>query len=362
MIELAIPEHPAGLEPALEGIANVPGVFLLWPRTGKPYLARTNVLRKRLRRMLANLGGNAARVEYELTGSRLESQFLVLELARKHLGPRYREEIRLRFPPYVKLILSNPFPRTTVTARIGRAKAVYFGPFRSRSTATRFESEFLDLFQLRRCQEDLVPSPDHPGCMYGEMGRCLRPCQQIVGIAEYAHEAARVAEFLRSSGRSLAGPAESERERLSREMDFEGAALMHQRAKRIGEVIALRDEMAAELESLHAIAVLPAAEKDTVNLGWLRGGWWKGFSKIEFSMGEGKPFSLDARLRELAQAIEPGPSAGSIERMEHLAVLSRWRYSSWCDGELLMVEDWSKIPYRRLVNAVARIAHAKEQN
>src|SRR5580698_8806122 len=147
MVEFAIPEalakDPAELELALEGIANVPGVFLLWPHTGRPYLARTNVLRRRLRRMLANLGANASRVEYEFTGSRLEAQFLLLDLARRYLGSKYREEIRLRFPPYVKLIQTNPFPRTTVTARIGRAKAIYFGPFRNRSTAARFESEFL---------------------------------------------------------------------------------------------------------------------------------------------------------------------------------------------------------------------------
>src|SRR6202012_3766077 len=134
----------------------------LWPYTGKPYLARTNVLRKRLRRMLTTLAGTIARIEYRLTGSRLEAQFLVLELARRHLGAKYRDEIRLRFPPWVKLILTNPFPRTAVTARIGQARAIYFGPFRNRSTATRFESEFLDLFQLRRCQEDLAPRPDHP--------------------------------------------------------------------------------------------------------------------------------------------------------------------------------------------------------
>ena len=44
-----------------------------------------------------------------------------------------------------------------------------------------------------------------------------------------------------------------------------------------------------------------------------------------------------------------------VERMEQLAVLARWFYSSWCDGELLMVDDWAKIPYRKLVNAVSRI-------
>ena len=40
--------------------------------------------------------------------------------------------------------------------------------------------------------------------------------------------------------------------------NFEGAALMHARCKRIGEVIAQRDEMAGDLEHLNAIAVVQA--------------------------------------------------------------------------------------------------------
>src|SRR5580698_8279976 len=193
MVELAIPENPVELDAVLEELPYRQAVFLLWPRAGKPYLARTNVLRKRLKRMLGNLRGTVERIEYRFTGSRLAAQFLLLELARKYLGPSYRAEIRLRLPPYVKLVLSNQFPRTQVTTHIGRAAAVYFGPFRNRSTAARFESEFLDLFQLRRCQEDLVPSASHPGCIYGEMGRCLRPCQEAVGVAEYKAETERVA-------------------------------------------------------------------------------------------------------------------------------------------------------------------------
>src|SRR5580700_4996707 len=264
MIELAIPEDPTEFDRVLEALPNRQAVFLLWPREGKPYLARTNVLRKRLKRELGNLRGTIGRIEYQFTGSRLAAQFLVLELAKKHLGAGYRNEIRLRLPPYVKLILSNQFPRTQVTSHIGRASAVYFGPFRNRSTAARFESEFLDLFQLRRCQEDLEPRADHPGCIYGEMGRCLRPCQQAVGVAEYRGEAERVAEFLRSGGQSLAALAESGRARLSAEMDFEGAALMHQRYQRVQEVLGLRDEMARALDRLNAIAVTRAADPDAV--------------------------------------------------------------------------------------------------
>jgi excinuclease ABC subunit C len=351
MVELAIPD-----DQALEALPNRQAVYLLWTRAGKPVVARTNVLRKRLRRLVVELGSTIERIEYQFVGSRLEAQFLLLKLAREHLGPAYREEIRLRLPPYVKLVLSNRFPRTQVTAHIGRATAVYFGPFRNRSTAARFESEFLDLFQLRRCQEDLAPRASHPGCMYGEMGRCLRPCQQAVGETEYRGETERVAEFLRTSGRSLTNLAETGRERMSAEMDFEGAALMHQRLQRIQEVLALRDEMARDIERLNAIAVTPSVEPDAGELGWLRGGVWRGFSRIEFNPADGTSVSLDARLRELATGVAEG---GPIQT-EELAVVARWVYSSWCDGELLMVDDWTRIPYRKLVNAVSRIAKGQQ--
>jgi hypothetical protein len=358
MVDLAIPQDSTELAQALEALPNRPAVLLLWPRTGKPELARTNVLRKRLKRSLANLGGVIERVQFQFTGSRLAAHFLMLELARKHLGAGYRKEIRLRLPPYIKLILSNAFPRTQVTTHIGRARAVYFGPFRNRATAARFESEFLDLFQLRRCQEDLEPRPDHPGCIYGEMGRCLRPCQQAVGADEYRGEAGRVAEFLRTGGKSLSGPAESARERCSAEMDFEGAALMHQRVQRIHEVLGLRDELARDVDHLNAITVTSGVNPDTVELGWMRDGSWQGFSELEFAPADGTSISLDARLRELALKAPSRPAAG-VERMEELAVLARWLYSSWCDGELLPVDDWAKIPYRKLVNAVSRIAHGQ---
>ena len=367
LVELEIPPTETEFDRALEAIPNRPAVFLLWPSEGKPYLARTNVLRRRLLRLLGprgapsrllNLRGTITRIQYAFTGSRLESQLLLWELARQHLGADYRRQIRLRLPPYVKLVLSNPFPRTHITTRIGRAPNIYFGPFRNRSTAALFDSEFLNLFQLRRCQDDLAPSPDHPGCIYGEMGRCLRPCQQAVGVEEYRGEADRVAEFLRTNGHSLLDPATTARERLSADMDFEGAALMHQRLRRIEEVLGLQDEMARDVERLHAVAIAPSAHPEAVQLGWLRNGSWQGFTHLDFIAADGRSISLDTRLREIATSL-PERRAGPIERMEQLAIVARWFYSSWRDGEMLLVDDWSKIPWRKLVNAVSRVASAQ---
>jgi hypothetical protein len=194
--------------------------------------------------------------------------------------------------------------------------------------------------------------------MYGEMGKCLRPCQQAVGIEEYRGEALRVAEFLRTTGKSLVEPATAARERLSVEMDFEGAALMHQRLQRIEQVLALNDEMARDISRLHAVAIAPSPEPECVELGWLRSGCWQGFMRLDFGIANGQSVSLDARLRQMAAGVLDRPAAAT-ERMEQLAILSRWFYSSWRDGEMLLIDDWEKIPWRKLVNAVSRVATAQ---
>src|SRR5580700_6681583 len=180
----------AGLDDSIALIPNVPAVFLLWPPEGEPYLAKTALLRRRLTRLLKdrdkpsrllNLRHAIRRLEYRLTGSAFESSILLYEQARLHFPKSYLERLKLRMPTYVKLVLTNEFPRSQLTTHLGRAPALYCGPFRSRTSAEKFESQFLDLFQMRRCQDDLAPSPEHPGCIYGEMGMCLRPCQQVVG-------------------------------------------------------------------------------------------------------------------------------------------------------------------------------------
>jgi excinuclease ABC subunit C len=43
------------------------------------------------------------------------------------------------------------------------------------------------------------------------------------------------------------------------------------------------------------------------------------------------------------------------ERQEHLALLARWYYSSWREGEWIAL-DSTEPPYRKLVNAVHRVA------
>jgi len=355
----------AALDALLASLPNLPAVFALWPTEGEPYLSKTGMLRRRLLRLLAprerpsrmlNLRQTVRRIEYQITGSAFESAVLLYREARRLFPDRYLKQLKLRMPPYVKIVLQNDYPRSLIAAQLSRAPALYFGPFRSRASAERFESQFLDLFQMRRCQEDLAPSPQHPGCIYGEMNLCLRPCQQVVGPAEYRNEVDRVLEFLRSDGQSLVGAIVHSRDRLSEQMQFEEAARQHKRLEKVQDVLKLRDELARDVDRLHGVAILPSAARAAVDLWFVAGGHLQRSVRLGFEVEEGKPVSLDQKLRDLLASLEPRQWS-MRERQESLALIARWYYSTWRDGEWLGFEDFSTIPYRKLVNAISRVAH-----
>lgn len=364
MIAIVVGEDLAQLDAALQALPDQPAVFLLWAGTGDPYLSRTGMLRRRLRRLLTererpsrwlNLRHTVARIEYNLTGSAFESSILFYELACRHFPDTYLRLMKLRMPPYLKLVLNNKFPRSHITTHLTRAGGLYFGPFRSRVSAERFESQFLDLFQMRRCLEDLEPSPAHPGCIYGEMAMCLRPCQQVVSAAEYANEIGRVADFLRTDGRSLLESIGHSRDRLSEEMMFEDAARQHKRFEKVQEVLRLRDDLARDVDRLNGVAITPSLAHDAVEMWFVRDGAWCAPKRFGFEVHEGKPVSLDHQLRATFASVTPGKQ-NMRQRQEYLALLARWYYSTWREGEWLSFDSYGEIPYRKLVNAVSRVA------
>jgi excinuclease UvrABC nuclease subunit len=290
------------------------------------------------------------RIDVWQAASRFESMLLHYALAKQHFPEQYLKLTRLRMPAYVRLALSNEFPRTQVTTRLSGGASVYYGPFRTRASAEQFGSQLLDLFQLRRCQENLEPSPEHPGCIYGEMNMCLRPCQQVVSIEEYRSEAERVAQFLRTDGAAALSSAEAARDRLSEELNFEEASRQHKRIERIEGVLSLRDDLVRDIQRMYAVVITRSMEPDAVSLWFCCEGAWQ--SPVTFPLSS--DVSLDRRLRDLMGSLRP-ETVRANEREEHLALLARWAYASWRDGELVLFDGLENAPYRKLVRAISRV-------
>jgi excinuclease ABC subunit C len=356
-------------QPDLDEVPAAQGVFLLQFDGGTPYLGLSRNLKWRLKRWLgsssegsrwAGLRESIRRVSYQPTGSAFEAKLLLYRLARKFRPETYRKYLKLRPPPFVKVQLANAYPRTYITTRLTRRRALFFGPFPTRAAAERFEGSFLDLFLIRRCQEEIVPDPAHPGCIYGEMDMCLRPCQARSSEQEYHAEVGRVLKFLNTRGQSLVREIEQARDDASAALEFEQASSHHRKLEKAQEALKLADGLARDIDSLFGLVIQPSAAEQAVELFWVYQGFLQPAMTFHYSVVGGRSVSLDSRLRDLFQEAEH-KSGTPQERTDHLALLNRWYRSSWRKGEVLLFDGIDQVPYRKLVRAISRVAKGQQE-
>src|SRR5208282_3191222 len=173
------------------------------------------------------------------TGSVFEQVLTYYQNAKKLFPNRYRELMRLRPAPVLKINLRNAYPRCFVTRRIvvneqgEPTSGVYYGPFLSRRSAETFAETLLDLFKVRRCQIKIRRDPSFPGCIYSEMKMCLAPCFAGCSPEEYEAEVGRNVEALATMGASLESGLERERAAASEQLDFERAAAIHKKLEKV---------------------------------------------------------------------------------------------------------------------------------
>ncbi|HMG03514.1 MAG TPA: hypothetical protein VK596_10300, partial [Edaphobacter sp.] len=171
-----------------------------------------------------------------------------------------RRRLRLHTPAFLRFAAENEFPRVYVTNRLSkRGLGQMYGPFPSRAAAERYCDAVLDLFKLRRCHEDLAPYPEHPGCVYGEMKKCLEPCKQACTTEQYAAEAEAVKAFFETRGESMLSRIAEEREKASEAMEFERAAELHEQHQKVKTAASLADEIVQPIPRLRAIVIQKAA-------------------------------------------------------------------------------------------------------
>jgi len=340
--------------------------------SGEPYVSKTSNLRRRLQRLLGaaegqtrklNLRDRVRWIEWTATGSDFEASFLLYKTLRQEFPKTYDKRLRLRFAPLVKLILDNPYPRATVTARISSMKgnAQYFGPFATRVAAEKFANDSLDLFKMRRCVDDLHPDPAFPGCIYSEMKMCLAPCFKGCTDEEYVAEVGRVQQYLESSGQSLVREIERQRDEASTNLDFEAASALHARLEKVKAAASQAPEIVRRLDELNGVMVQPSAERESVALFKIVAG--RSCEPVALSVGKhadashmaSKPQSMESRITEALAAVEPAKLRGALEWMEHLALLKRWYYRSVKTGELFLTDSDGELPMRRVVRGVSRV-------
>jgi hypothetical protein len=351
-----------------------------------------------------NLREFARRVDWQIVGSAFEAQWLNYLLNKQHYPRQYRFRLRLKAPALLKLNSRNRFPRCYPTRRMVNDGSYYYGPFPSQAAAERFAAEFLDFFKIRRCVEDLDPDPSHPGCIYSQMKMCLAPCFAGCTDKEYETEVGRVVEFLDGQGQSLLRSLAEERARMSEGLEFEQAAKLHAKIEKVNQVLRQKSELARNLRELHALVMQKGAEEKSVVFFRVWRGELRGPVTLSLDENVPSPVPLDQQLHSLLDSLAgdtpyanpakppslppSAPHAGSptpnqkeqnqqsllppsttrnhwrthrneaisaVPPWEHLSLLARWFYSSFREGELVMLNADQTIPHSRLIRTCRKL-------
>ncbi len=166
-----------------------------------------------------------ARFEYIVTDSELEALVLENNLIKEH-SPKYNTMLKDdKTYPYIKVTISEPFPRILFARQMKKDRSKYFGPYTS-AAAVKDTIELMNkLYKLRTCNRSL-PQDIKKGrpCLNYHIKQCIGPCQGYISEDEYRTQVNKAMEFLNGNYGPILKELEEKMYAASEALEFEEAA------------------------------------------------------------------------------------------------------------------------------------------
>lgn len=245
------------LKEQIARLPEQPGVYLYGNRDGQTiYVGKARSLRDRVRSYLGAYGtgpktdallDEATTLEVIVTDSVVEALALENNLIKRR-SPKYNILLRDdKSYPYLRLTVSEPFPRMLVARQVARDGDVYAGPFLPASLARRTITLSHRLFGLRSCSEVITGRRPRP-CLEYDIKRCLAPCVAALCSPDRYHRAVGDVRLL-IEGRvdELAGDLERRMGEAAGQERYEEAA-QHRDAMRVVQALGARQQKMATAE------------------------------------------------------------------------------------------------------------------
>ncbi len=242
-----------------------PGVYVMRGADGGViYVGKAASLRNRVRSYFGSpmsmegktrlLAEQIADFEYIVTHTEQEAMHLEAAMVKRH-QPIFN--IRLKDDkhyPYLKVDLTDPWPRVYITRRVEKDGARYFGPFANAGSVRRTLDIVNKLFPWRSCTKTITGTDPRP-CLDYYIHRCIAPCTSYCTKEEYDEVIRQVILFLE-------GRTEEVVRRLKQEMKQASDAMEYERAGRIRDQI----EAVNRVTERQAVASTRPSDEDVFGL------------------------------------------------------------------------------------------------
>ena len=234
---------PIDPKPFVAGLARTPGVYVMRDQERRVlYVGKARSLRSRVGSYF-KVPHESSRIqimmadvdEIEIHRTRTETEALLLESNLiKTLRPKFNILLRDdKSYPYLKLSLTEEYPRLSLYRGRSNIKDRLFGPYASAGSVRVMLAQMQKIVPVRQCDNNTFKNRSRP-CLQYQIKRCSAPCVNVISKSEYDEDVKRLIQVLDGKESEISEHFASEMDKASERLDFEAAAVFRDR------VLALR--------------------------------------------------------------------------------------------------------------------------
>lgn len=214
-----------------------------------------------------------ARFEYIVTDSELEALVLENNLIKEH-SPKYNTMLKDdKTYPYIKVTVSEDYPRVLFCRQMKKDRSRYFGPYTS-AGAVKDTIELINkLFCLRTCNRNLSKEVGgERACLNYHIGQCLAPCQGKITQEEYQEQVKGALAFLNGNYQDTLKELEQKMQRASENLEFEEAIRYRDMYNSVKQIASKQKMEESDGEDKDIIALACDDRDAVVQVFFVRGG------------------------------------------------------------------------------------------
>ncbi|MCR4584637.1 MAG: excinuclease ABC subunit UvrC [Lachnospiraceae bacterium] len=215
-----------------------------------------------------------ARFEYIVTDSELEALVLENDLIKEH-RPKYNTMLRDdKTYPYIKVTVSEAYPRLILSRQMKKDRSRYFGPYTSAAAVRETIDLINSLYGLRNCNRRLPADiGKERACLNYHIGQCCGPCiEGKVSRGEYAERMNKALDFLNGNYSPVIKDLERRMGEASEAMNYEEAIRLRDLLESVKTIAQKQKIEDTNSEDRDIIAMARDKDDALVQVFFVRGG------------------------------------------------------------------------------------------
>lgn len=274
------------IQAKLSMLPESPGVYVMLNSENTViYVGKAKVLKNRVRQYFHSskkpekvmaMVSNIADFYYIITNSEIDALSLENNLIKKH-KPRYNVLLKDdKTYPYIKVNLKDKFPSFSVTRKIKRDGARYFGPFMGGVSASETLEIVNTAFMTRSCGIKIDPQKPKKECLNYHIKKCLSPCSGKISEKDYMERVNGAIDFLSGNDDTVEQILKEKMLKFSALEEFELAMSFRDRLKMLEKIKLKRITALNKFVDIDVLAVATNGVYSSASLLFTRGGRMQG--------------------------------------------------------------------------------------